>query len=100
MLSLVVVKITVMVIPMKRFKRYADKNVKVINTADSGAITIYSDGKKFSIHTMLDNRGNEDDNIKRRIEKKYFSVSLLILWGGALFAQLLFGGNTKKVNSR
>jgi len=81
-------------------KRYADKNVKVINTADSGAITIYSDGKKFSIHTMLDNRGNEDDNIKRRIEKKYFSVSLLILWGGALFAQLLFGGNTKKVNSR
>lgn len=80
-------------------ERYTSKNINIISTANSGAVMIFTDGKNYSIHTMLKNRGNEYDKVKGRIEKKYFSISILILWGGAVFTQLLFRGNTKKANS-
>lgn len=80
-------------------ERYINSHVNVINTANSGAITVFTDGERYKIKTILKNRGSEYDNIERRIEKKYFSFGILILWGGTVFIKFLFGTNTKKADS-
>lgn len=79
--------------------RYISHGISVSTTAESGAIIIKSNGIDYKINTMIEeNRGNVYDTVKRATQKKYFSVCLLILWGGAVFKKALFRRNTEKIN--
>lgn len=79
--------------------RYTHHGISVLTTAESGAIIIESNGNDYKINTMIkENRGNAYDTVKRAIQKKYFSVCLLILWGGAVFKKVLFRRNTEKID--
>lgn len=81
-------------------ERYNRHEISVTTTAKSGAIIVNSNGRDYKINTMIkENRGNAYDAVKRTAQKKYFSASLLILWGGAILKKTLLRGNTEKTHS-
>ncbi|NLK21533.1 MAG: DNA internalization-related competence protein ComEC/Rec2 [Epulopiscium sp.] len=80
-------------------ERLSKNNINTITTSNNGAVMITSNGKEYAINTMIQNRGNVYEAAKRRIEKRYFSFIIFILWGGAVLKKVLSRKDNGKTSS-